>query len=470
MISFWQAVEITVFGFNLMILAYFLGLNGYYLFLSTMSVIQLVRFKIRRIGRRRKLEKHPFLPSVSILSPAYNEEQTIAESLSSLIKVNYPKLDIIVVNDGSIDGTLKELKKVFKLRKSKRKGSGKLPSAKIRGVYRSGKYDNLFVIDKENGGKADALNAGINLSRSDLFCAIDADSILDRDALMRLVEDYMTKGSNVVALGGIVRIANGCEIKNGEVISVRAPKRILPGLQVVEYIRAFLCGRSGFNLINSLLIISGAFGLFRRDSVIEVGGYDSSTVGEDMELVTRLHRHMRKERRDYRILFVPDPICWTQAPDSLSVLKRQRNRWQRGLLESIIMNREMILNPRYGTVGMVAVPFFLFFEGVGPFFEVMGYLIVIISIIFGWINVSFFFLFLFLAVILGVILTMFALIMEEVTVKKYHNLGDIGKLLLLGILENIGYRQLVTIWRMKGLWDFVRGNKAWGKMTRKRFN
>ena len=468
--SFWQVVEIIIFGFNLLILVYFISLNGYYLFLSTLSVIQLLGFKIRRSGRKRKLDNHPFLPTVSILSPAYNEEQTIAESVSSLTRVNYPKLEIIVINDGSSDGTLMELKQVFDLRVSKRKGSGKLPTMKVNKVYRSGEHENLFVIDKENGGKADALNAGINLSRADLFCAIDADSILEKNALMRLVEDHMTRGSDVIALGGIVRIANGCEIKDGEVIKVRTPKKILPGLQVVEYIRAFLCGRSGFNLLNSLLIISGAFGLFRRDVVIEVGGYDSSTVGEDMELVTRLHRFMRMEGRNYRVLFVPDPICWTQAPESLKVLQRQRNRWQRGLLESILKNREMIMNPKYGNVGMIAVPFFLFFEGIGPFFEVMGYMFMVVSLICGWINFGFFLLFLFLAIIMGVILTMFALIMEEVTVKKYHRLTDLIKLLLLGVFENLGYRQLVTIWRMRGLWDFVRGNKKWGKMTRKKFS
>ncbi len=286
---------------------------------------------------------------------------------------------------------------------------------------------------------------------------------------MRLVEEYMTEGTDVVALGGIVRIANDCEMKAGEVKKVRVPRKLLPGLQVVEYIRAFLCGRSGFNLINALLIISGAFGLFDKEAVIEVGGYDHSTVGEDMELVVRLHKMMRAKRRGYKIIFVPDPVCWTQAPDEWRVLYRQRNRWQRGLLESLLMNREIILNPKYGAVGMIAAPFFLIFEGFGPFFEVAGYLLMIISLMFGWINFSFFVVFLILAIALGTILTMFALLLEELTVKKYLEIDDFIRLMFLGLIENLGYRQIVTIWRMRGLWDWLKGQKSWGKMTRKKF-
>jgi cellulose synthase/poly-beta-1,6-N-acetylglucosamine synthase-like glycosyltransferase len=462
-------LELVIFSFNLLILFYFAALNLYYLFLSVLSTIQLVKFKVKRLSRFRNMHVNPTLPSVSILSPAYNEEVTIVESVNSLLKVEYPKLEIIVINDGSKDDTLGALKKGFMLTESQRKTGKQLETQEVRQVYRSTKHENLFVLDKENGGKADALNAGINFSRSDLFCGIDADSLLEKNALMRLVEDYMTEPSDVVALGGIVRIANDCEIKDGEVKKVRVPRKLLPGLQVVEYIRAFLCGRSGFNLLNALLIISGAFGLFDKAAVIEAGGYNHSTVGEDMELVVRLHKMMRAKKRGYKVIFVADPVCWTQAPDEWKVLYRQRNRWQRGLLESILMNREIVLNPKYGTVGMIAAPFFLIFEGFGPFFEVTGYVMMIVSLAMGWINLYFFMIFLMLAVVLGIILTMFALLLEEITVKKYLDIKDIGRLLLLGIIENLGYRQVVTVWRMRGLWDWLKGQKSWGKMTRKKF-
>ncbi|MGA1866857.1 MAG: glycosyltransferase family 2 protein [Thermoplasmatota archaeon] len=468
--AFVTGLQIVLLGFNLLILTYFLVLNIYYLALSVMSTVWLLNFKVRRLGRFRKLEKNPLLPSVAILSPAYNEEPTIVDSVKSLLKVEYPKLEVIVINDGSKDRTIDELRRAFKLVWSNRGTKDTLQTKEVKAVYYSEKYPNLYVLDKENGGKADALNAGINFSRSDLVCGIDADSLLEKNALMRLVEDYMTGEENVVALGGIVRIANDCDIRDGEMVKVRVPRKLIPGLQVVEYIRAFLCGRSGFNIVNGLLIISGAFGLFNKEAVIQAGGYNNATVGEDMELVVRLHKTMRDLKRPYKVIFVADPICWTQAPDSLKVLHRQRNRWQRGLLESIFMNRDMLFRRRYGFVGWISMPFFLIFEGLGPFIEVTGFIIMFISLLAGWIDPSFFLIFLFLAVLLGIILTMFALILEEMTVKKYSNPADIVRLLVLGIIENFGYRQLVTIWRMMGLWDYLNKKKKWGAMIRKKFS
>ncbi|MDG6224613.1 MAG: glycosyltransferase [Candidatus Thermoplasmatota archaeon] len=469
MASFWHYLELVLFVFNLMILFYFLCLNLYYIFLSALSTIQLINFRKRRMSRHRNVKGSPILPSVSILSPAYNEEVTIVESVNSLLKVDYPKLEIIVINDGSKDGTLDALKKGFKLKLAKRKPSGRLETKEIRDVYRSRTHTNLLVVDKENGGKADALNVGINFSRSKLVCAIDADSLLEKNALQRMVEEYLTEGKEVIALGGMIRIANGCTIKDGEVTEIRMPRKMLPALQVVEYIRAFLCGRSGFNLINALLIISGAFGLFDRRIVIEAGGYNHKTVGEDMELVVRMHRYMRKKKRPYKIIFVPDPVCWTQAPDELKILSRQRNRWQRGLIESLLMNREMAFNPRYGAAGMLSYPFFLIFEGIGPLFEVFGYFMVIVSVLMGWINIGFFLVFLFLAVVLGIILSMFALILEEISVKKYIDENDITRMIALAVVENLGFRQLITYWRLRGLIDLMKRKRSWGTMVRKKF-
>jgi len=467
--GFWFYLEYVIFVFNIIILFYFAALNSYYIFLSILATIQLLRFRRRRMSRYRNLSQNPMLPPISILAPAYNEELTIVESTRSLLKTDYPDLEVLVINDGSKDGTLLALEKAFRLKRTSRKPDGRLATKDIRGVYTSSKHPRLLVVDKDNGGKADALNAGINFSRGDLFCAIDADSILERKALLRLVEDHLTENKDIVALGGMIRIANDCVIRNGEVKFVRMPRKLLPALQVVEYMRAFLCGRSGFNIINALLIVSGAFGLFEKKAVLEVGGYSTKTVGEDMELIVRLHRYMRKMKRPYRIIFVPDPVCWTQAPEDLKTLYNQRNRWQRGLIQSLLMNKEMLLNPRYGAVGMLSMPFFFFFEGIGPIFEVMGYLLALISLIMGWMNTIFFMVFLFLAVILGVVLSMFALILEEITVKKYIEPSDISRMMILAVVENLGFRQLVTFWRLRGLIDLVKKKKAWGKMKRKKF-
>ncbi|HHD16238.1 MAG TPA: glycosyltransferase family 2 protein [Euryarchaeota archaeon] len=468
--EFWTFVEAFVIAFNVLILFYFATLNLFYISLSIMASYQLFRFRMRLISRHRDMHKVPVLPSVSVLSPAFNEEVTIAESLRSQLNLDYPNLEVIVINDGSRDNTLKVLKKEFKLVKTKRRPNERIPTQRVKTVYRSKVHKNLYVLDKENGGKADALNAGVNFSRSKLFCAIDADSLLEKRALLRLVEEYLVEGGNIIALGGIIRIANDCRIKDGEVLEARLPRKFLPAIQAVEYIRAFLCGRSGFNMINALLIISGAFGLFDRRTVIEVGGYRTDTVGEDMELVVRLHRKMREWKREYKVLFIPDPVCWTQAPDEWKVLRNQRNRWQRGLIESLMLNKQLMLNPRYGMVGTISMPFFFFFEAAGPIFEIMGYVIVLISTLMGWINVTFFFVFLFLAIVMGIILTLSALILEEATVKKYNNPRDLFFLVLLSFAENLGYRQIITYWRLKGIIDLVKRKRSWGKMVRKKFS
>jgi cellulose synthase/poly-beta-1,6-N-acetylglucosamine synthase-like glycosyltransferase len=467
---FLSFLEGLVLLFNIVILIYFGVLNLFYVGLSIMASHQLFKFKVRARSRFRNMKEVPILPSVSVLSPAYNEEVTIAESLKSQLNLDYPELEVIVINDGSRDGTMEVLKREFKLKKTKRSPGKPLKTQKVRGVYRSKIHGNLWVIDKENGGKADALNAGINFSRSRLFCAIDADSLLEKGALTRLVEEYLTESGNIIALGGIIRIANDCRIKNGEVLEARLPRKFLPAVQAVEYIRAFLCGRSGFNEINALLIISGAFGLFHRQTVLEVGGYRTDTVGEDMELVVRMHRKMREQNRDYKMLFIPDPVCWTQSPDDWKILRNQRNRWQRGLIESLSLNKQMMLNPRYGAVGMVSMPFFALFEAAGPLFETIGYIFVILSVLMGWINIPFFFVFLFLAVILGIILSLTSLILEETTVKKYRNPRDLFFMAILSVVENLGYRQLVTLWRLKGTVDLIRRKKKWGQMIRKKFN
>jgi cellulose synthase/poly-beta-1,6-N-acetylglucosamine synthase-like glycosyltransferase len=459
-----------LFGFvllyNSLVLLYFFAINTGYMFLLLFASFELNFHNKRRSVDICQGESCDLVPEVAILVPAYNEKETISSSLSSLQELDYPNLELIVINDGSTDETLKELKKEFKLIPVAREKKEEVTHEEVDQVYKSVSDERILVVDKENGGKADALNAGLDYSRSELFLAIDADSMVEKESLYRLVEPYMTRETKVVGIGGIVRVSNGCKIEGSEVKEARIPEKILPSIQVMEYIRAFLFGRTGWSKINSLPIISGAFGLFRTDLVREVDGYRVETVGEDMDLVVRLHKYMREKEEDYTISFIPDPVCWTQVPSSMKVLSSQRNRWQRGLAEALIYNWKMIANPRYGSIGLLGLPFFLLFELLGPLVEVSGYAVFIVSFFMGWINVPFAILFITLALLYGVLLSVTSLLLEEFTLKRYKKPGDRLKLLGMAFLENFGYRQLHALWRLKGLFDFLRKSGSWGEMTR----
>ncbi len=336
-------------------------------------------------------------------------------------------------------------------------------------MYGSLTHQNLLVIDKERGGKADALNAGINLSRYPLFCSVDADSIIEDHALLRVVKPFMEHPNEMVAVGGIVRIANGCEVHEGRVSKIDMPPKALPIFQVVEYLRAFLTGRIGWSVMRSLLIISGAFGLYKKSEVIEVGGYDSESDTEDLELVVRLHENCRRKRMKYRIVFVPDPVCWTEVPTTFQILRRQRNRWHRGLLQSLWRHKKMMFNPRYGVIGLFTFPYFVFFEMFGPFIELTGYITVPLAWMLGILDLHFFLLFLTLAVLYGVFLSVAAILLEEISFRRYPGWLDLARLVFYGILENFGYRQILSVFKVKAFWDFVRRRRGWGDMKRRGF-
>ncbi len=459
-----------LFGFiliyNSLVMLYFFSINTGYLLLLALSALELRYHLKRRAPGVCEGESCELAPEVAILIPAYNERETIGSSLSSLQELDYPNLELIVVNDGSTDETLKEIKKRFKLIPVAREVQEGVECEEVNQVYKSVTDERILVVDKQNGGKADALNAGLNYSRSELFLAIDADSIVEKDSLRRLVEPYLTSQKTVAGIGGIVRVANGCRIEGPEVKETRMPKKLVPSIQVMEYIRAFLFGRTGWSKINSLPLISGAFGLFNTDLVRHIGGYRTDTVGEDMDLVIRLHKYMRKKGEDYTISFIPDPVCLTQVPSSLNVLSKQRNRWQRGLAEALAYNREMIGNPKYGSVGLLGLPFFLFFELLGPVIEVSGYLVFLVSLSLGWVDLPFALLFITLALLYGVLLSVSSLLMEEFTLRRYENPLDRVKLLGMAVLENFGYRQLHALWRLKGLLDLFRKSSSWGEMVR----
>ncbi len=453
--------------FNLFMLFYFLIVNGVYISLTALSFFAIRRYLQEHLLSQSSLRmfQSSFYKPISILAPAYNEQNTIADNVRSLLQLHYPEFEIIVINDGSKDNTLEVLKREYRLRASHRPFESRLSCRKVRGVYVSDDHPRLVVVDKENGGKADALNAGINVSRYPLVSAIDADSILEHDVMLKLVRPFLDS-PHTVAVGGIVRVANGCSIRGGEVVEIGLSEKWLPNFQIVEYLRSFLFGRVGWDILNGLLIISGAFGVFRKDAVIGCGGYLHDTVGEDMELVVRMHRTMREQKKPYRITFVPEPVCWTEVPEDIATLSRQRNRWQRGLIETILRHRNMLFNPRYGVVGCFALPFFLLFEMLAPAIELTGYIVFVFSWAFGIIDTGFAILFLTAAVLLGMVLSLSALVLEELSFRKYPRIRHIFKLFLFAVLENFGYRQIHSFWRIQGIWSFLRGEKKWGKMDR----
>ena len=409
-------------------------------------------------------------PAISVLAPAFNEELTIVESTRSLLALQYPDFEVIVINDGSKDGTLARLIAEFGLEQVDRFVDRSVEHVPIRGFYASSRLPRLLVVDKENGGKADALNAGINCSRTALFCAIDADSILESDALLRVVRPFIDEPDLTIAAGGTIRIANGCKVDSGRISDIKLPRNFLALVQIVEYLRAFLMARVGLGKMQALTVISGAFGLFRRRQVVEVGGYSHGTVGEDMELVLKLHRLMREAKRDYRIDFIAEPVCWTECPDTLSVLGRQRARWQRGALECFVKHKDMLFNPRYGRIGIVGFGHILLVDVLGPLLEVLGYILVPLLWALGLLALPWLLAFLAVTFMFGVSLSIATLVLEEIQLRRFPKARELAVLAVIAVLENFGYRQLSNLWRLQGWWQFIRKQQSWGTMTRKGFS
>jgi len=462
---FWSGIE----WFNYLVLAYFIVLNTVYLTTSFFAFGALRRYALRM----KSLDLEDLItsagaPPITLVAPAYNEEPTCVEAVRSLLTLDYPDYEILVVNDGSTDGTLERLISAFNLSPTARIPTAAIATQKVRQIYRSRRHPSLWVIDKENGGKSDALNAGIDFCRTPLFCAMDADSLLERQALIRIVRPFL-EDAHTIAAGGILRIVNGCVVRQGQVVDIRLPSNLWARFQVLEYLRAFLSGRMGWDALDATLVISGAFGIFKRSTVVDAGGYATDTVGEDMELIIRLHRHCADNGIPYRIHFVPDPVAWTECPESMAVLACQRDRWQRGLFQSLMRHRVMLGNTRYGLAGMLAYPYFFFLEMLGPVIEALGYVAFAATVATGRGNLPYIVAFLMVAVVLGVALSVSAVALEELSFRRYPRARDLLHLFGLAVLENFGYRQLSSWWRLRGTISALRGVGGWGQMTRKGF-
>jgi len=448
-------------------LIYFVGINMGYLLQNVIAAYGIRKYLQTADQYEAENVFSTLDIPISIVVPAYNESASIITSVKAMLQLEYPQYELIVVNDGSSDDTLDKLINEFGMQRFPEAYRARVSCKAVRGTYRSTRISNLRVVDKKNGGsKADASNAGINLCCYPLVCVVDADSILQPDSLRRVVRPFL-EDPTTVAVGGTVRIANGCTVRQGFLEKVGLPRNYFALVQVVEYLRAFLFGRMGWSPMNALLIISGAFGLFHKETLVEAGGYNPKAIGEDMELILRLHRLMKAKHKPYRITFVPDPVCWTDAPESLRDLKSQRVRWQHGLGLSFALNRELITNPRGGAVTWFAIPFYMIFELFGPIIEVAGFIFILVSAVMGWLSFPEAAIFLALAIGLGILLSTSAIMLEELSFHMYPRFKQLALLYSVAILENFGFRQLTAIWRFQGLVRWLRGTEhKWETLTR----
>ena len=456
---------------GLFALAYYLIVNGTYLIVHVAALFHLKDDLREHSAEAMETQfDSAFLPDVAVLVPAYNEAPVITDTVESLLTVNYPDTEIVVINDGSTDDTLARLESAFDLVEVDADLPLEIPAESIRAVYRTAAFDELLVIDKENGGKSDALNAGLWLTEQTYFCTIDADSILDQEGLRQVLRPFREHSDKTIACGGTVRIANGCTLTGGRITAVDLPSSWLAEIQAMEYLRAFYSGRLGLDKLKSLVLISGTFSVFKTDVVREIGGYATDSITEDFELIVRLHKHAIDGDEDYRIEFVPDPVVWTEVPESLGVLSKQRRRWYRGLIDTLINHRSMIANPRYGPVGLFGLPFMLFTEALGRLIEGLGYIILPVGYFLGFLDPAFLALYFVLTIWFGVFLSWFGIFSEVWSFRRYDDPRQILRLMGDAVLENVGFRQWKTYIAWRGLIEYLLNIDYWGEMRRGGFN
>lgn len=474
--SWIEHISTYVIDFNYYLAYYSIGINLIYFVLLILSYINSSRqLNLWNLKNVSFLFKRKILPGISIIAPAFNEEKTIIESTNSLLNLKYPDYDLIIVNDGSKDNTLNILIKNYELVRIDYIFEYKINTVPVRGVYRNPSIPKLLVVDKENGGKADSLNAGINISSKEYFCGIDADSLLEDEALLKLASLTLDEGIETPALGGNIFPINGCSVDRGMITNMKIPQNNVARFQTIEYIRAFMAGRLGWAYTNSLLIISGAFGLFRKERIIGIGGYLTSrgrygkdTVGEDMELVVRISRLMRELGLKYKICYSFNANCWTEVPEDVKSLKKQRYRWHRGLIDILTFHKKVLFNPAYGRMGLVAMPYFFIFEMIGPLLEMQGYVMVILAFFLGLLSIKMAVLLFLSTVLMGTFISIWSLLIAERDL-SYFSYRDIFTLIFYAVAENFGPRQLFSFWRIGGYFNMLKKPQGWGKLERKGF-
>jgi cellulose synthase/poly-beta-1,6-N-acetylglucosamine synthase-like glycosyltransferase len=443
-----------------------------YLILGIFSAVALRKY-LRKNSyiNYNALVLSPLVPRISIIAPAFNESKSIIDNVRTLISLYYNNFEVVIVNDGSTDDTFQKIVQAFELVKVNYYFDYRIPCERIKGVYKSDNpsYNRLIVIDKNNGGKADSLNAGINISRNSLIVTIDADSIIESDSILKLIKPFLEeKEHKVIGTGGVIRIVNSCDIERGHIREIKLPDQILPRLQVLEYTRAFLLGRMAWSHLDGLMLISGAMGMFDRETVILAGGYSIKTVGEDMELVLRMRRYKGDRKEKYEVTYIPDPLCWTEAPSDFKSLRKQRTRWTRGLIESLWSHRKLFMNPRYGKLGVLGYPYWFFFEWLSPLIAFSGFVYTIYLVIAHKLNLPFFLLLFLFVYTLAVCLSVWAVLFEEITFHKYGRKRDVLRLLAAALVEPFFY-PMHTLFALIGNIEALGGKQGWGKAKRSGF-
>lgn len=467
-----QLVKNTI---DVTFLIYAITIVVHYFVLAVLAAFELRKSVLEtRLSHYKAIMVTPFAPRISVIAPAYNEEMTIVENINGLLHLHYSKYEIIVVNDGSKDKTLEVAIEAFDLVKVNFVVNDTIKHEPVRGIYKSKKaaFKNLMVIDKENGGKSDALNAGINVAEGEYFMTIDVDTIIDPYVVQYLLKPvFNSANKRVIAVGGTIRVANSCQFTRGHLLKINIPKSILARFQVVEYTRAFLLSRLGWDSLNGLILISGALGLFDREVVVACGGYNTQTVGEDMDLVIRMRRYMYERKEKHRVTLIPVPMCWTEVPESRKILGGQRSRWTRGLIYCLLDHKKVFFNPRYGIMGLLAFPVAALYEWWAPVIQVLGifyfiYLVFINSVFWPFFLVLLFFVYLF-----GIAFTTWAILYDHFAYHKYRNTWQILKLLFIAWIEAFTYNPMNSFFSLKGNYEyFLKGKKkGWGDMSRKGF-
>lgn len=446
----------------------------FYMGLSILSFIAIKTYSNTKYNIKDDiLIKSNHVVGVSIVAPAFNEGANIVFNVQSLLSLNYPKFEVVIINDGSTDDTLEKLIEEFELVKVDFYYQEKIKTKPVKAHYRSTNpvYAKLLVVDKINGkSKADASNAGINSAQYPLFLCTDVDCILRKDTIVKLAKPFMESKTRVIATGAAIRASNSCEVSDGFLDKIHYPKNWLARFQELEYIRAFLLGRMAWSKINSLLLVSGGLGLFDKEVAIKAGGYWHKSLGEDMELITRMRKYMYEIKEDFIIKYIPESLCFTEVPATINVLVRQRARWGRGLVQTLYLHKDVFFNTKFGRTGFLIFPHFLLFEFLVPILEAIGIVVLLLSFFLldidynNLILISLFVYFFYLSV------TLFSILWDEILYNHYANVREVMILILMAFIEPFVYHPINIYATLKGYYLFALSKEQkWGDMQRQGF-
>ncbi|HVI45750.1 MAG TPA: glycosyltransferase family 2 protein [Chitinophaga sp.] len=449
-------------------------LFAFYTFLAFLSYFAIRRYSWKnRIRETLTLVESPLTPGISVIAPAYNEAVTIIPNVRSLLTLNYPRFEVIIVNDGSTDETLEKLINEFELSEIDFAYNQQLTCQPVKRFFKSDNpaYAKLLVVDKVNGkSKADAVNAGINAASFAYFLNTDVDCILDRNTLLKLIRPFMDEETRVIATGATLRMANSCEADAGMLTSIKPPEEWLPRFQEMEYIRSFVLGKMGWTSINAVPNVSGGLGLFDKEIVVKAGGYDPKSLGEDMDMIIRMCKYMCEQKLEYAVRYIPETLCWTESPSTFKVFGRQRTRWARGLLQIFSTHRSVLFNPKYKRLGLIVFPYNFIFELLAPLIEFVGLLYYIYIVVFNIINWDFAVILLLFIYTFSVFISSLAILWDQLTFRYYQSWKDVAKLCMMTFLEPFLYHPLVLFFAMRGYLYQLTGKKhGWGNMQRKGF-